>query len=156
SRFEDYSEDVVNWSGQLYQCKNVQLDYRIVPLDVCTPCDMRAPGAAWGLFALESAMDELAYKLRMDPLKLRLKNYTKKDLTTGKRFSSKELHECYRQGAERFGWDKRPAEPRSMRDGDTLVGWGVATGVWESWQLPAHAKATLSKDGKLTVGSATA
>src|SRR5262249_8003710 len=68
SRFEDYSEEVVNWSGHLYQCKNVQLGYRIAPLDVSTPCDMRAPGAACGLFALESAMDELAYKLQMDPL----------------------------------------------------------------------------------------
>jgi xanthine dehydrogenase YagR molybdenum-binding subunit len=91
SRFEDYSETVVNWSGQLYQCKNVELGYKIAPLDVCTPCDMRAPGAAWGLFALESAMDELAYKLQMDPLELRLKNYAEKDLESGKRFSSKEL-----------------------------------------------------------------
>jgi xanthine dehydrogenase YagR molybdenum-binding subunit len=155
SRFEDYSETVVNWSGQLYQCKNVELDYKIVPLDVCTPCDMRAPGAAWGLFALESAMDELSYKLGMDPLELRLKNYTEKDLTSGKRFSSKELRECYRRGAEQFGWSKRPAAPRSMRDGDNLIGWGVATGVWETWQVPADAKAVLTADGKLSVSSAT-
>jgi xanthine dehydrogenase YagR molybdenum-binding subunit len=156
SRFEDYSEDVVNWSGQLYQCKNVQLDYKIARLDVNTPCDMRAPGAAWGLFALESAMDELAYKLKMDPLELRLKNYAEKDLSTGKRFSSKELRECYRQAAERFGWAKRLAAPRSMRDGGNLIGWGLATGVWESWQLPADAKAVLTADGRLVVGSATA
>jgi xanthine dehydrogenase YagR molybdenum-binding subunit len=117
---------------------------------------MRAPGAAWGLFALESAMDELSYKLHMDPLELRLKNYTEKDLSTGKRFSSKELRECYRQGAERFGWARRSAEPRSMRAGDTLVGWGLATGVWESMQFGAGAKAVLTSDGKLTVASATA
>jgi xanthine dehydrogenase YagR molybdenum-binding subunit len=156
SRYEDYSEDVVNWSGELYPVKNVQLSYEITPLDLSTPSDMRAPGAAWGLFALESAMDELAYKLKIDPLELRLKNYAEKDLTTGKRFSSKELRECYRQGAERFGWSKRTPEPRSMRDGDTVVGWGLATGVWESWQLPADARAMLAADGKLTVGSATA
>ena len=156
SRYEEYSEPVVDWSGQLYQCKNVELGYRIVPLDVPTPCDMRAPGAAWGLFALESAMDELAHKLQMDPLELRLKNYTEKDLSTGKRFSSKELRECYRQGAERFGWARRSAEPRSMRDGDTLIGWGLATGVWESMQMEAGAKAVLTADGKLTVASATA
>jgi xanthine dehydrogenase YagR molybdenum-binding subunit len=94
--------------------------------------------------------------LKIDPLELRLKNYAEKDLTTGKRFSSKELRECYRQGAERFGWSKRTPEPRSMRDGDTVVGWGLATGVWESWQLPADARAMLAADGKLTVGSATA
>jgi xanthine dehydrogenase YagR molybdenum-binding subunit len=156
SQYEDYSETVVNWSGQLYKCKNVQLGYQIARLDVSTPCDMRAPGAAWGLFALESAMDELAFKLRIDPLELRLRNYTEKDLSTGKRFSSKELRECYRQGAERFGWARRPPAPRSMRDGDRLVGWGMASGVWDSWQLPAAAKAVLTADGKLTVGSATA
>src|SRR5262245_11027534 len=156
SRFEDYSEDVVNWSGQLYQCKNVQLGYKIAPIDVCTPSDMRAPGASWGLFALESAMDELAYKLQMDSLELRLKNYSEKDPNTGKRFSSKELRECYRLGAERFGWAKRPVTPRSMRAGERLIGWGLATGVWESWQLPADAKAVLTAAGKLTISSATA
>jgi len=156
SQYEDYSENVVNWSGQLYHCKNVKLDYRIAHLDVSTPCDMRAPGAAWGLFALESAMDELAYKLQIDPLELRLKNYAEKDLSTGNNFSSNELRECYRQAAERFGWAKRPAAPRSMRDGNNLIGWGMATGVWESWQLPAEARAGLTADGKLTVSCATA
>jgi xanthine dehydrogenase YagR molybdenum-binding subunit len=109
-----------------------------------------------GLFALESAMDELAYTLRMDPLELRLKNYAEKDLNTGKEFSSKQLRECYRQGAERFGWSRRTAEPGSMCDGERLIGWGLATGVWEAWQLPASAKAMLAADGTLTVGSATA
>jgi xanthine dehydrogenase YagR molybdenum-binding subunit len=156
SMYEDYSEDVVNWSGQLYQCKNVELDYKIVPLDVSTPADMRAPGAATGVFALECAMDELAYKLQMDPLELRLKNYAEKDPSTGKRFSSKELRECYRQGAERFGWAGRALAPRTMRDGQNLVGWGLANGVWESWQLPADAKAELTADAKLIIGSATA
>ena len=156
SQYEDYSEDVVNWSGTLYQCKNVDLSYKIGRLDVPTPSDMRAPGAAWGLFALESAMDELAYKLKMDPLELRLKNYAEKDQTKKLRFSSNELRECYRQGAERFGWARRPSAPRSMRDGDHLIGWGLATGVWESSQLPGDAKAVLTADGKLNVASATA
>ncbi len=155
SHFEDYTETVVSWSGELYRCENVKLGYAVAQLDLCTPCDMRAPGAAWGLFALESAMDELAYKLSMDPLELRLKNYAEKDLNTGKRFSSKELRECYRQGAERFGWSKRIPAPRSMREGETLIGWGLATGIWEAMQLPASAKAVLTADGKLTVSSAT-
>src|SRR5262245_5977466 len=156
SRFEDYGEPVVDWSAELYRCENVTLDYRVVPLDLNTPCDMRAPGAAWGLFALESAMDELAYALEMDPLELRLKNYTEKDSSTGKRFSSKELRACYSRGAERFGWSGRNPRPRSMGDGATLVGWGMATGVWESNQTPASAAAILTADGKLVVSSATA
>ncbi|MEX2261693.1 MAG: xanthine dehydrogenase family protein molybdopterin-binding subunit [Bryobacteraceae bacterium] len=156
SQFEDYTENVVNWSGELYRCENVKLGYTVAQLDLNTPCDMRAPGAAWGLFALESAMDELSYKLGMDPLELRLRNYADKDLNNDKPFSSKELRECYRQGAERFGWARRTPEPRSMRDGESLIGWGLATGVWEAMQLTASAKAVLTADGKLTVSSATA
>lgn len=132
SRFEDYSENVVNWSGVLYQCDHVKLGYKVAPLDLYTPIDMRAPGAAWGLYALECAMDELAYIVGIDPVDLRLKNYAEKDQSQDKPFSSKELRECYRQGAETFGWAKRPPQPRSMRDGGHLVGWGMATGVWEA------------------------
>jgi xanthine dehydrogenase YagR molybdenum-binding subunit len=128
----------------------------VAELDLNTPCDMRAPGATWGVFALESAMDELAYKLQIDPLELRLKNFAeKKDLNTGMKFSSNALGECYRQGAERFGWSSRVAAPRSMRDGETLIGWGLATGVWHAIQFPASARAVLTADGKLRVGSGT-
>jgi xanthine dehydrogenase YagR molybdenum-binding subunit len=101
-------------------------------------------------------MDELAYKLQIDPLELRLKNFAeKKDLNTGMKFSSNALGECYRQGAERFGWSSRVAAPRSMRDGETLIGWGLATGVWHAIQFPASARAVLTADGKLRVGSGT-
>ena len=155
SRFEDYTESVVNWSGMLYRCDNVTLDYKLAKLDLNTPADMRAPGAVWGLFALECAMDELAVKLRMDPLELRLRNYTETDGNTGLPYSSKELRECYRQGAERFGWARRNPQPGSMRKDDVLVGWGMASAVWEAGQLPASAKAVLTADGQLTVSSAT-
>ena len=101
-------------------------------LDLHTPCDMRAPGAAWGVYALECAMDELAVKLGIDPVELRLKNYAERDQNEDKPFSSKELRACYRQGAERFGWARRNPQPRSMREGDTLIGWGMASGVWEA------------------------
>src|SRR5207244_4003820 len=156
SRFEDYSETVVNWSGLLYQCPNVKLERKVAQLDLNTPCDMRAPGAAWGVYALECAMDELAAELGMDPVELRLKNYAERDQNEDKPFSSKELRACYRQGAERFGWARRHPTPRSMRDGSALIGWGMAGGVWESSQLPAAAKAVLTPDGMLTVSSATA
>ena len=156
SRFEDFSETVVNWSGMLYHCDNAAFDHRLAQLDIYTPLDMRAPGATWGIFALESAMDELAVELRMDPLELRLQNYAERDENEDRPFSSKALRECYRQGAERFGWARRNPEPRSMRDGPTLVGWGMATGTWEAMQEQATARAVLTADGRLAVSSATA
>ncbi|QRO02074.1 xanthine dehydrogenase family protein molybdopterin-binding subunit [Archangium violaceum] len=155
SRFEDYVEIIVNWSGLLYQCDNVRLDYKLVALDNYTPLDMRAPGAVVGVYALECAMDELAHKAGIDPLELRLKNYAERDQNEDKPFSSKELRACYRQGAERFGWAGRNPTPRSMRDGKQLIGWGLATGIWEAMQQQASARAVLSIDGRLTVGSAT-
>ncbi len=156
SRFENYMENVVNWSGKLYKCENVEEVYRLVKLDMYTPLDMRAPGGATGVYALESAMDELAYRLNMDPMELRVKNYTEEDMSKGKPFSSKALRACYQEGAERFGWHKRNPEPRSMQEGHQLVGWGMATGIWDAMQVPARAKAILTADGKLTVSSATA
>jgi xanthine dehydrogenase YagR molybdenum-binding subunit len=155
SRFEDYSEPVVHWSPLLYRCENVRVDQKVAQLDLPTPGDMRAPGAAWGVFAIECAMDELAVKLGIDPLELRLKNYTERDQDGNKPFSSKELRACYRQAAEKFGWMKRSPAPRSMRRGSTLVGWGMASGIWEAFVLQARAKAVLTADGKLTVASAT-
>ncbi|HTG01301.1 MAG TPA: xanthine dehydrogenase family protein molybdopterin-binding subunit, partial [Nitrospirota bacterium] len=116
---------------------------------------MRAPGAVWGLYALECAMDELAFKSGIDPLQLRLKNYAEKDQVEDKLFSSKELRACYTLGAERFGWAQRSPQPRSMRDGNMLVGWGMASGIWDAFYVMAEANAVLTADGKLTVSSAT-
>ncbi|CAM3603154.1 xanthine dehydrogenase family protein molybdopterin-binding subunit [Pontibacter korlensis] len=156
SKFEDYSEDVVIWPGVLYKCDNVKLSHKLVALDVYTPLDMRAPGGTTGIYALECAMDEMAYKAGVDPLEFRIKNYSEKDQNGDKPFSSKELRECYRQGAEKFGWAKRSLEPRSMKEERNLIGWGFAQGAWEATQKPAAAKAVLTTDGKLTVSSATA
>lgn len=155
SRFEDFTEHEVEWSGMLYKCPNVRMDYQLVPLDVYTPLDMRAPGATIGVYALESAMDELAYAAGIDPVQLRLTNFTDRNANEDKPYSSKELRRCYEQGAERFGWSRRSMEPRSMRDGNQLIGWGMATGVWEAMQMPAAAKACLEADGRLVVSSAT-
>ncbi len=155
SRFEDYTENVVTWSGLLYQCDNVKLSHRVAQLDVYTPDFMRAPGAVWGVYALECAMDELAFNAGIDPIQLRLKNYSEKDQMVNKPFSSKELRACYRLGAERFGWSRRNPEPRSMQEGDTLIGWGMASGIWDAFHVMAEAKAVLNADGKLMVSSAT-
>jgi xanthine dehydrogenase YagR molybdenum-binding subunit len=156
SRYEDYSENVVNWSGLLYRCNNVRLAQRVAQLDLCTPCDMRAPGAAWGVYALECAMDELAVELGIDPLDLRLRSYATRDQIENKPFSSKELRACYHVAAAKFGWSRRSPAPRSMRDGNKLVGWGMASGMWEAKQHSAAARALFTADGRLTVSSATA
>jgi xanthine dehydrogenase YagR molybdenum-binding subunit len=156
SQFEDYTEVVVNYGGMLYPPENVTLEHQIVPLDVNTPLDMRAPGGVTGMTALECAVDELAFKAGIDPVEFRLKNYTDRDPLADLPYSSKELRECFRQGAERFGWLKRNPEPRSMREGHTLIGWGMATGMWEAGQAAARAEAVLLVNGKLRVSSATA
>lgn len=156
SRFEDYQEDDVNWAGLLYTCENTQFTYKLAQLDLHTPIDMRAPGGATGMYALESAMDELAYALNMDPIALRLKNYAERDHNDDLPFSSKELRACYQQGTEKFGWARRNPQPRSMRQGHHLVGWGMATGIWEASQTKASAKAVLTVGGRLEVSSATA
>ena len=154
SRFEDYVEVVVNWSGQLYKCDNIRLDYKLVKLDQYSPMDMRAPGAAHGVHAIEVAMDELSYALKMDPLALRLKNYADTDGNKDLPFSTKELRACYEQGARRFGWAQRPPEPRATRVGSELVGWGMATGTWDAMQMFARAEAVFHADGRLVVSSA--
>jgi xanthine dehydrogenase YagR molybdenum-binding subunit len=156
SRHEDYQDNVVNWSRQLYACPASALDYRLVKLDLATPCDMRAPGGATGVYAIECAMDELAYAAGIDPLELRLRNYSDKDQSEDKPYTSKELRECYRQGAARFGWSQRSHEPRSMRDGRELVGWGMATGIWEAMQMKAGAKVALGLNGDVEIASAFA
>jgi len=155
SKYEDYTEIVVNWSGTMYNCENVKLKYELVKLDVATPTDMRAPGAVTSAHAFESAIDEMAYEVKIDPLEFRKINYAEDDQVEGKPYSSKELRKCYEEGAKKFGWENRPIEPGTMREGNQLIGWGMANGAWDALQMPAKAGATLTSDGKLTVSSGT-
>ncbi|MET0635672.1 MAG: xanthine dehydrogenase family protein molybdopterin-binding subunit [Chitinophagaceae bacterium] len=154
SQFEDYTETVVNWAHMLYPADNTLFKYKLVPLDVFSPLDMRAPGGSTAMHAIESTMDDLSYQLNMDPVDLRLLNYAEKDVSTGRPYSSKELRQCYVQGAEKFGWHERNPQPRSMKRGNKLVGLGMATGIWESMTLPARAQAVLTREGKLEVSCA--
>jgi xanthine dehydrogenase YagR molybdenum-binding subunit len=140
----------------LYACPNLETSIRLVRLDLGVPFAMRGPGEASGLFALESALDELAYKLGLDPIELRLKNFAETDPETGSPWTSNGLRECYAQGAERFGWARRTPQPRSMRDGRWLVGMGMATASYPTVGFPAQAKATIRADGSALVQSATA
>jgi len=154
STFEEFSDNTTGFTRQVYACPNLYAPLQITATDLPTPTWMRAPGAVSGMFALECAMDELAYALKMDPLELRLVNYAETDPESGRPFSSKALRECYRLGAERFGWKDRKFEPRSMRDGRLLVGWGTATGIWGAFQMPATAVVSLKADGTAYVASA--
>nr|WP_294924372.1 xanthine dehydrogenase family protein molybdopterin-binding subunit [uncultured Flavobacterium sp.] len=154
SQFEDYVETVVNWGHMLYPAESTLLEHKLVPLDVFSPLDMRAPGGSTGMHAIEITMDELAYKLNMDPLELRLINYSEIDKSTDKEYSSKQLRECYLQGAEKFGWKKRNPQPRSMKRGNKLIGLGMATGIWEANRILARAQAIMKSDGKVEIKSA--
>jgi xanthine dehydrogenase YagR molybdenum-binding subunit len=154
SQFEEFSRNDTGWAALLYKSANAKYVHKLARLDVPTSCDMRAPGAATGVYALESAMDELAVALKLDPIELRLRCYSDRDQNEDVPYTSKQLRECYRQGADAFGWDKRKAEPRSMRDGSELVGWGMATGVWEALQMPAAARIVLTANGHAEVSCA--
>ncbi|QRM32123.1 xanthine dehydrogenase family protein molybdopterin-binding subunit [Microvirga sp. VF16] len=155
SQYEHFYRQETGWSGLLYQCANATYAHKLAPLDLATSCDMRAPSAATGVYALECAMDELAVALRLDPLDLRLRCYSDRDQHAERPYGSKNLRDCYRQGAEVFGWDKRTPEPRSMRDGNELVGWGMATGVWEALQVPIAVRIALTSNGHAEVSCAT-
>jgi xanthine dehydrogenase YagR molybdenum-binding subunit len=155
SQYEDFYRQETGWSGLLYKCANASYAHKLARLDLPTSCDMRAPSAATALFALESAMDELAIALKIDPLELRLRCYSDRDQNDDRPYSSKALRECYRQGAEAFGWAKRNPEPRSMGEGSDLVGWGMATGVWEALQAPIAVRIALSANGHAEVSCAT-
>ncbi|MBO9540579.1 xanthine dehydrogenase family protein molybdopterin-binding subunit [bacterium] len=149
-----FVEPVGQTTRMLYSCPNVWVRHRVVDLDTQMPTYMRAPGEATGSFALESAMDELAYALGMDPLALRLANYAERDEVRDLPWSSKELRACYQQGAERFGWAQRDPRPGSMRDGHLQVGWGMATATYPTYRSQAAARVRIDEDGRALVQSA--
>lgn len=155
SVYEDFTEPVAMWSHKLYPANNTLFEYKVVPLSIHTPLDMRAPGGCTAFHAIECTMDELAYKLQIDPLELRLRNYSETDPSTGKPFTSKALRQCYTQAAERFGWHKRQPVPGTTNRGNKLVGWGMATGMWDAYQFPARVEAIITPQGKLVVNNAT-
>lgn len=155
SQHEAFSRNDIGWGEVLYTSVTSRATHRLARLDVPTPGDMRAPGAASGVYGLECAMDELAVALKMDPLELRLRCYSDRDQDKDLPFSSKRLKECYQQGAGAFGWSKRSPEPSSMRDGRELVGWGMASGAWEALQMPFATRIVMTANGHVEVSSAT-
>ena len=148
STFDDFFEPAANASHTLYASPAIATSHEAVRSDTGTPLFMRAPGEATGSIALESAIDEAAAACGMDPLAFRLKNYAEVEPISGKPFSSKALRECYAQGAERFGWSKRPLAPKQLRDKDGfLVGWGMGTATFPALMFQAEARAVLRGDG---------
>ncbi|MBK4737400.1 xanthine dehydrogenase family protein molybdopterin-binding subunit [Noviherbaspirillum pedocola] len=152
---EDWLETSAIVTRMLYACGSQETTHRLARLNIGTPTFMRAPGEATGSFALECAMDELAYELKMDPIALRLRNYAETEPEKGKPFSRKELRECYRQGAERFGWTRRDPRPMAMRNGNLLVGMGMATATYPANRKDARASARILADGSAVLASGT-
>ena len=142
-------------SRNLYKTPHAVIAHDVAPTNLATPCFMRAPGESPGMFALESAMDEMAERAGMDPLAFRLRNYSETDLQDDRPWSSKQLRQCYSQGAERFGWAGRAMEPRSMTRGDKLVGWGMATAAYPARRSPTTVKGELTREGVATFSTAT-
>jgi len=139
-----------------YRCPNVITRDRQARINIAMPTSMRAPAEAQGNFALESALDELAYTLGMDPLELRVRNHTEVDPRNGLPWSGKAILECYEAGARRFGWSERNPEPRSMREGNWLIGYGMAGALFPYFATPCMAEATVNRDGSALVRSAAA
>jgi xanthine dehydrogenase YagR molybdenum-binding subunit len=155
SSFDEYVEGCSLQARMLYNSPNATTSHKLVRLDTGTPSFMRAPGESPGNFALESAMDELSYALNIDPLELRLRNYADRDPEKNKPWSSKSLRECYRVGAEQFGWSKRNPKVRALRDGNSLVGWGMATACYPTRRSESSAVAKLRADGTALVEAGT-
>ncbi|MFL6584916.1 MAG: xanthine dehydrogenase family protein molybdopterin-binding subunit, partial [Chthoniobacterales bacterium] len=142
-------------TGILYDSPAIRVEESVFPVNVSTPTFMRAPGECPGTYALECAMDEMAVALKMDPVQFRLANHADNHPTKDVPFSAKHLKECYQVGAEKFGWAKRNPQPGAMRDGNLLVGWGMATKTYPAHKMNAAAKVILRADGSATVQCAT-
>ncbi|MDZ4796063.1 MAG: xanthine dehydrogenase family protein molybdopterin-binding subunit [Bacteroidota bacterium] len=154
SAYEDFSEGISSVSQYLYDCPNVFTTYKILPLDINTPTWMRGPGPASGCFGLECALDELSYKLNIDPIELRLINNAAVHPHSKLPWTTKFLKECYALGKEKIGWHKRPATPGTLKEEGMLVGYGMAVGVFGAGRSAATAKGILRNDGSLILQSA--
>jgi CO/xanthine dehydrogenase Mo-binding subunit len=152
---EDFNIDPITMAtSSAYACPNVATHDRLVRLNISSPGAMRAPGKAEGNFAIESALDELSYELAIDPIELRLANYAEVHPHSALPWSSNALRDCYRVGAERFGWARRDPAIGSMREGNWLLGYGMAGVTFGSYQAPCQVRLTLKRDGTAVVRSA--
>ncbi|QUH02207.1 xanthine dehydrogenase family protein molybdopterin-binding subunit [Saccharopolyspora erythraea] len=149
----EYAEQSAATTRPLYAAPNRLTRHRLVALDLPRGEDVRAPGEATGMLAVESAMDELAHVLGMDPVELRIRNEPEVDPERGVPFSDRRAVDCLREGARRFGWEQRPTTPGSRRDGRRLIGYGMSTAIRGHFQLPMRARVRLEADGTAVVQS---
>jgi xanthine dehydrogenase YagR molybdenum-binding subunit len=154
SSFEEFTENSVNLSRFMYACPNVGTIYKIVAVDVNTPTWMRGPGEATGAFALESAIDEMAHQLNMDPIELRVRNHADTDPETNKPFSTKYVKEAYQLGADKIGWKNRSSKPGNVTEDGWLVGYGMASGVFNAFRGEATVRASMQANGILLLQTA--
>jgi xanthine dehydrogenase YagR molybdenum-binding subunit len=155
SVFDDYVEYAAMASRHLWRASGgIATSHRVIHVNRNSPVVLRAPMEAQGHFALECAMDELAYATGVDPVELRLRNDTDTDPYSGRPFSTRALRECLTKGAARFGWDRRSPEPRSMRDGRYLIGQGMAAAIYTHWRWPGKARVTINRGGSVLVEAA--
>jgi xanthine dehydrogenase YagR molybdenum-binding subunit len=152
SIMEDFLEPSADQTRMLYASEACETSHKLVDMNLGVATFMRAPGESTGTAALETAMDELAVKLNVDPVQLRLTNYAEKDLGSDKPFSIKHLRECYTQAADRFGWSKRNPKPGSTREGNQLIGWGMATATYPANRSAAQAVVRILPNGHAYVG----
>lgn len=154
SSYEEFTESTLQQTRMMYSSANIGTKYRLLPLDVSTPIWMRGPGEATGAFALESAMDELAHALNMDPVQFRLLNHTDTDPEKKLPWSTKFLKECIQVGAEKIGWNKRSLKPGGVRSGEWLVGYGMGVGTFGAHRGAAAVRAKLLANGTVVFQSA--
>lgn len=152
--YEEFTERSVNVSRFMYACPSVTTRYKVVPLNFGVPAPMRGPGEATGVYALESALDELAHKLGMDPIELRLRNFPERDQEQDLPWSSNHIRECYTKGAEAIGWKARKAQPGTTRDGDWLVGYGMGCGSFRAFRSKTQVTIRMNTDGSVQLRSA--
>ncbi|MFH8337067.1 xanthine dehydrogenase family protein molybdopterin-binding subunit [Streptomyces sp. AM6-12] len=151
SRVKEFVEQAAVPARVMYATPNLRTAHRVVALDVPTPSWMRAPGESPGMYALESAVDELAEALGMDPIQLRIRNEPEREPGSGKPFSSRHLVQCLREGSRRFGWADRDPRPGARREGPWLLGTGVAAATYPASAVPATATARALPDGTFIV-----
>jgi xanthine dehydrogenase YagR molybdenum-binding subunit len=155
SRYQLFEDSITGPAKFLYNSPNMRSTYRVVPLDVNVGCPMRGPGATPGTFVLESGIDDLAHRLAIDPIDLRIRNEPERDQTNGLPFSTRRLTDCMTQGAARFGWAQRNPVPRAVRDGNELVGIGMAAAGYHTNRSASDAQVRINADGTADVFSAT-
>jgi xanthine dehydrogenase YagR molybdenum-binding subunit len=155
SMVDNYVENCTEATAMLYSCPNLRAVQYVIHKNVGTPTPMRGPGRTPSLFGIESAMDELAIKLNIDPVEIRLRNYAETDEGSNKPWSSKHLREAYQTGAEKFGWSQRNPKVGSMTKGNEILGWGMATCTWPAGRHNAEVRVTLLADGTVRAVCAT-